>query len=137
MPKDLKIGILLGLVLVAAAVGWLATRPSLSVRSRMQLSHNAGQQQLSTEHAPLIADSQNASSAETNQTNIPDFTVYEQTEKIKTQKFHIVRKGQTLSGIAEQYYGSAKKWQKIHDANRKIIKDVNKLRPGTKLIIPN
>lgn len=62
---------------------------------------------------------------------------YEQTEKIKTQKFHIVLKGQTLSSIAQKYYGSASKWKKIFDYNRSTIKDPNKLITGTKLIIPD
>ncbi len=62
---------------------------------------------------------------------------YEQVEKIKTQKFHIVRKDQTLSAISQEYYGSATKWKKIFDANRDVIKDANKLQPGTKLIIPD
>lgn len=62
---------------------------------------------------------------------------YEQAEKIKTQKFHIVRKDQTLSAISQEYYGSVNKWKKILDANRDIIKDANKLQPGMKLIIPD
>ncbi len=67
----------------------------------------------------------------------PKTAQYEQTEKIKTQKFHIVREGETLSKISNKYYGSAGKWQKILDANRDTIKDPNKLIPGTKLIIPD
>ncbi len=62
---------------------------------------------------------------------------YEQDEKIKTQKFHIVRKDQTLSAISKEYYGSVNKWKKIFDANRDVIKDANKLQPGMKLIIPD
>jgi nucleoid-associated protein YgaU len=62
---------------------------------------------------------------------------YEQDEKIKTQKFHIVRKNQTLSAISQKYYGSANKWKKIFDANRDLIKNANKLQPGMKLIIPD
>jgi LysM repeat protein len=68
---------------------------------------------------------------------LPDSAKYEQTEKIKPQKFHIVLKGQTLSSISQKYYGSTGKWQKIFDYNRNIIKDPNKLIPGTKLIIPD
>jgi nucleoid-associated protein YgaU len=66
----------------------------------------------------------------------PDSVKYEQAEKIKPLKFHIVLKGQTLSSISYKYYGSAGKWKKIFDYNRNIIKDPNKLIPGTKLIIP-
>ncbi len=58
-------------------------------------------------------------------------------EKIEPQKFHIVRRGETLSNISYRYYGSAAKWRKILDANRKVIEDPRKLRPGTRLIIPD
>jgi len=63
--------------------------------------------------------------------------VYEQAEKIKTQKFHIVRKGETLYEISRKYYGSANNWKKIFDANRNVLEDANKLTPGIKLIIPD
>ena len=68
---------------------------------------------------------------------VGDLTIYEKAEKIKTTRFHIVRKEETLSAIAQQYYGTPAKWQKILDANKNVIKDPNKLQPGTKLIIPD
>jgi len=68
---------------------------------------------------------------------VVDSTVYEQTEKIRTQRFHIVRKGETLSDISYNYYGSSKKWRRIAQANPEVIKDANKVRTGTKLIIPD
>ncbi len=66
-----------------------------------------------------------------------DWTAYEQTEKIQTQKFHIIRKRETLSDVARQYYGSPAKWQKIYNANRDIVTNPNAVRPGTKLILPD
>jgi nucleoid-associated protein YgaU len=70
-------------------------------------------------------------------TTLPDLTIYQRTEKIKTTKFHIVLRGETLSGIARQYYGRPDQWRKILTANQKVIKDPDKLTPGTKLIIPD
>jgi nucleoid-associated protein YgaU len=67
---------------------------------------------------------------------VPDLTIYEKAEKIKTTRFHILRKDETLSSVSQQYYGTPNKWQKILDANKNVIKDPNKLQPGTKLIIP-
>jgi len=67
---------------------------------------------------------------------VPDLTIYEKAEKIKTTRFHILRKDETLSSVSQQYYGTRNKWQKILDANKNIIKDPNKLQPGIKLIIP-
>ncbi len=66
-----------------------------------------------------------------------DSSVHEQTEKIETQRFHIVRKGETLSKISQTYYGSAGKWQKIFEANRQTITNPDRLSPGQKLIIPD
>ncbi len=66
-----------------------------------------------------------------------DLTIYETNEPIKTTRFHIVRKGETLSSIAQQYYGAAGKWRKILTANAKTVKNPNKIAPGTKLIIPD
>jgi nucleoid-associated protein YgaU len=87
---------------------------------------------------PTIApDAVDSGSPIATQPQVPDLTIYEQQEKIKTTKFHIVRRGETLSSIAQQYYGAASKWQKILEANRDNIKDANKITPGTKLIIPD
>ena len=52
-------------------------------------------------------------------------------------RIHIVQKGETLSAISKQYYGSSNKWQKIFDANRSILKNPESLAPGMKLIIPD
>jgi len=65
-----------------------------------------------------------------------DLTVYEQPEKIKTTRFHIVRKEETLSTISQQYYGTPNNWRRILEANKDAVKDANKIQPGTKLIIP-
>ncbi len=67
----------------------------------------------------------------------PDLTIYERAEKIKTTRFHIVRKEDTLSAISRQYYGTPNGWKKILEANKRLIKDPSKLQPGTKLTIPD
>lgn len=67
---------------------------------------------------------------------LPDLTIYEKDEPIKTTRFHIVRRGESLSVIARQYYGSSNEWRRILSANPKTIKEANKITPGTKLIIP-
>lgn len=66
----------------------------------------------------------------------PDSTVHEQDQKITTTRFHIVQKDETLSAISQQYYGTATQWRKILAANEQNIKDADRIRPGTKLIIP-
>ncbi len=137
MQKDLKIGLALGLVLVVSALLWLATRPSLSPLARMSHIPDAApaQESFGSTNEPNFTDKQPP--AISPQPELPDSSQYEQAEKIKTQKFHIVLKKQTLSAISQKYYGSAGNWKKILGANRDKIKDPNKLIPGTKLIIPD
>lgn len=144
MQKDLKIGLALGLVLAASALLWLATRPSLSPIARMSRTPESTPAQESFEPVTEANVTDNQPQAISKQPEspgypegVPDTAKYEQAEKIQTQKFHIVLKGQTLSQISQKYYGSAGNWKKILDSNRKIIKDPNKVIPGTKLIIPD
>ena len=147
MQKDLKIGMALGLVLVVVAALWLSTRPSLSTKARMLgsreatslHSHNV-EQTRSAPNPPNTSATETTTEIKAEQSNVPDLIVHEQqatSNKQQDMKFHIVRKGETLYDISHKYYGSANKWQKICDANRKTIKDVNRLAPGAKLIIPD
>ena len=49
---------------------------------------------------------------------------------------HTIKAGDTLSKLAEQYYGSAGKWEKIYEANRESIKNPNYVFIGQKITIP-
>jgi nucleoid-associated protein YgaU len=49
---------------------------------------------------------------------------------------YIVKKGDTLSKIAEEHYGDARLYPRIFEANRDILEDPNKIQPGQKLRIP-
>lgn len=49
---------------------------------------------------------------------------------------YTVVKGDTLSAIAQKYYGRASEWKKIQDANSALLKGKTVIRPGMKLTIP-
>ena len=49
---------------------------------------------------------------------------------------YTVRAGDTLSGIAKQTLGDASKYQRIVEANRDILSDPDKIKPGQVLKIP-
>jgi nucleoid-associated protein YgaU len=49
---------------------------------------------------------------------------------------YVVQKGDSLSKIAEQFYGDKMLYPKIFEANRDILTDPNKIKPGQKLRIP-
>ncbi|MFJ5235759.1 peptidoglycan-binding protein LysM [Pseudomonas neuropathica] len=55
---------------------------------------------------------------------------------VAAAKFVVVKKGDTLSAISLRVYGDANKYQKIFDANKPMLKDVNKIYPGQTLRIP-
>ena len=49
---------------------------------------------------------------------------------------HTVVKGDTLSKIAKQYYGSAGQWKRIYEANKDAIKNPDLIYPGQTFTIP-
>ena len=56
-------------------------------------------------------------------------------EKPKFEIYEIVS-GDTLGGIAKRYYGKASLYTRIHEANKELIPDPNKIYPGQKIRIP-
>ena len=50
---------------------------------------------------------------------------------------HIVGKGDTLWGIAQEYLGNGSKWKEVYEANMDIIKDPNLIYVGQELNIPS
>jgi nucleoid-associated protein YgaU len=53
------------------------------------------------------------------------------------ERTYTVVSGDSLSKIAKKYYGDAKKWRRIFDANRDIIKNPDLIHPGQVLKIPS
>lgn len=51
-------------------------------------------------------------------------------------QFYEVKKGDTLSRIAKQYYGNPNKYPVIFEANKPMLKDPNLIYPGQMLRIP-
>lgn len=49
---------------------------------------------------------------------------------------YVVQPGDSLSKIAQKYYGDPALYTKIFEANRDLLKDPNKISPGQKLRIP-
>ena len=52
------------------------------------------------------------------------------------QQTYTVKKGDTLSKIAQQFYGSSKKWRRIVDANKDKLGQSQVLKAGMTLVIP-
>jgi nucleoid-associated protein YgaU len=181
MPKDLKIGLAVGLGVVAVVGLWLATRPGLTPQAQLQRLQNtntskktedkpntsvvsrtpAPEPSSDTPDTDIPGNRNDAPSYQTNEREtlisqvpqgipqepnetippeqeiLPEPVIPEQAEPIKTERFYIVQKNDTLSSISQKYYGTPAKWPKIFDANRTIISNANRLAIGAKLIIPD
>ncbi len=144
--KDYRIGLIVGSILAGFTLLWVATRPSLTPRPRPAPSSRDNNNQSPMKPAdPLTPPSISpgprtgkptpGDPARAVNERSPGPTARDVNAPAKATRFHIVRSGETLSAIAEQYYGSSNAWRKILDAN-KTLKDANKIAPGTKLIIP-
>ena len=55
---------------------------------------------------------------------------------VAAARFVVVKKGDTLSAISLAVYGNANQYNKIFEANKPLLKDVNKIYPGQTLRIP-
>jgi nucleoid-associated protein YgaU len=55
--------------------------------------------------------------------------------EVKMQEYK-VKKGDTLQKISKEFYGTTKKWMKIYNANRDILKGPDKIYPGQVIDVP-
>lgn len=60
----------------------------------------------------------------------------ESTEDVLDERSHTVARGDNLSRISNQYYGSANHWKDIFEANRDLLDDPDLIQPGQVLRIP-
>lgn len=56
-------------------------------------------------------------------------------EMLVTEKYK-VQKGDTLQKISKKFYGTTRKWQKIYEMNRGVLKGPNRLYPGQVIEVP-
>ena len=49
---------------------------------------------------------------------------------------YVVREGDTLASISRKFYKSSGRWKQIRDANKSMVDDPGKLKPGMTLTIP-
>jgi len=62
-----------------------------------------------------------------------DITAPAATEQVE---YYEIVSGDTLSAVAQKYYGKASAYMRIFEANREVIKDPDKIYPGQKIRIP-
>jgi nucleoid-associated protein YgaU len=59
------------------------------------------------------------------------------TADAKKGRTHTVAKGESLSKIAKKYYGDAKQWPRIFEANKDTIKNPDLIFPGQVITVPD
>ncbi|CNI04421.1 LysM domain/BON superfamily protein [Yersinia thracica] len=59
------------------------------------------------------------------------------TDSTSASEFYTVKKGDTLSAISKQFYGTPNEYNKIFEANKPMLSHPNKIYPGQVLRIPN
>jgi LysM repeat protein len=57
-------------------------------------------------------------------------------EAVEQVEYYVIEKGDTLSAIANKYYGKASDYPRPFEANREVIKDPDLIFPGQKIRIP-
>lgn len=55
---------------------------------------------------------------------------------LPSDRIHVVQKGETLSKISLRYFGTPNRWKAIFEANRDRISNINSLKVGSKIVIP-
>jgi nucleoid-associated protein YgaU len=150
MRKDVKIGMVIGSVLAIAAIVWVSMHSNLSDTGLLTDLQTQDREEPGDEentYTPVIDKPVNLTlEIEPDKTFKPKQATAESTkpatiqnkepDKTEYKRIHTVEEGETLSGISQQYYGTASGWQKIYVANRELLSSPDRIRPGMRLIIP-
>lgn len=58
-------------------------------------------------------------------------------EPVTATRTYVVQKGDSLSKISSRFYGTTKYWKEVYNANKERIGNMNQLKVGTELTIPD
>jgi nucleoid-associated protein YgaU len=159
MQNDIKIGIIVGIVVVVAAAVLFVSRGKDNEAPGPDITPPPDIEQPAVPvptPEPVIVEPKLQPKPEvptTTTTEKPEIVVTPPQTEIKEPlvspppvvipepevlkpRYHTVAQGDSLYTIAEQYYGHGKFSNAIFEANRTIIKDPDKLQAGWKLRIP-
>ena len=154
MRSDLKIGIIVGVLLVVGGVIFLVSRTGGpdETEATLQETQNpvestepeptpAPQTTTPPVEPPPVAGQQQDPPVEQQQT--PPATAEQTTpppvEDLQDQRqprYYVVKEGDSLARIARSYFADEKFDSVIQVANKELIKDKNMLQPGWRLRIP-
>ncbi|MFA5090377.1 MAG: LysM peptidoglycan-binding domain-containing protein [Candidatus Omnitrophota bacterium] len=81
-----------------------------------------------TQEEPVLAGNRGYLTSSTEELNAP--------VAVPAVEKYTVKRGDTLQKISKKFYGTAKKWMKIYDANKEALKGPNKIYPGQVIDVP-
>jgi len=164
MRTDIKVGILLGVVLVLAAIGYFmlsdnpggrkSAEPAVSIELPSTKAHSEPKEVATKDvkkvetrdavkeaAAPIVVVPKPAETpkpAVEQAAPKPVEAPAAPAPDVRQPRYHTVQKGESLYKIAELYYGSGAKGNcdVIYNANKKIITKPDVINPGWKLRIP-
>jgi nucleoid-associated protein YgaU len=135
MPKDAKVGLVIGLGLVmAVAVVFFRKDVTTSPPATDNVAGSAGGSPAAkvappTTPPPEVTEERPVHAKPSSQKG--DAAVVE-----PTLRRHTVREGETLFSLAVHYYGDAERCTDLLRANREVLAKPDELKPGTVLVIP-
>jgi nucleoid-associated protein YgaU len=162
MQSDIKIGIIVGIVVVVAAAVLFVSqgkdqgKPELEVTPPPQTEQSAPVVQTPATTEPVVVEPKLQPKpevetkapeatgsvvvtppppAETKEPVVPPAPAAPEPE-VRLPRYHTVVTGDSLYVISEQYYGTGKFANSIFEANRTLIKNADVLQLGWKLRIP-
>ena len=158
MSRDVKTGMLIGLVLVIIGLIVISIWPGGGVEDRLMkhtdertvqpvLGGVGADSNDPDESTTEVADEDNDSSVlQADPVGEPNEDIHRVAEQVveefndppidTTPRVHIVAENESLSSIAKLHYGDANKWPVIAEANKDVITNVNRLSLGMHLVIP-
>jgi nucleoid-associated protein YgaU len=156
MKTDLKIGILVGIVIVVILLVFFISRDRdqadrsvapdrvVEVQPQPPAPGPLVEPAVASPEPPaertepeVILPARNEPPVELQPHPLPEpLPIEPQPEPVRLPRYHTVVEGDSLSNIAETYYGHEKFWPEIQKANRQRINNPNHLQVGWKLSIP-
>lgn len=164
MKPDIKIGVLVGVVVVAVLLVFFAKKgskptenttlvvPQEQDRGPYKPIQPVAQPVVKQQYPvvkPVIVDPQPTTIivAEQPEPKIgppsPEKTIastpiapVQPTPEARKPRYYLVKTGDSLSEISEDYYGHERFWREIYKANRQLIRNPDRLQVGWRLRIP-
>lgn len=98
-------------------------------------SQKAALNRIEKSHLDLVSELEHARSAHSDL--LQEFSKDAPTGVPIAKYVHIVTEGENLNSISMKYFATPHRWADIYEANRDVIEDVNQLKVGTAIIIPD